>query len=146
MARAEHTKTSVAGHRIATIWRETEADSGVQIVFCDLATPTTAGFNAYADLRDQLVGHGLPENQIAFIHDYETDSAKLQLYRDVNKGTVRVLLGSTEKLGCGTNVQERLAALHHLDSPWRPCDIEQREGRILRPGNRFNEVSIHRLA
>jgi hypothetical protein len=144
MLRAEHTKTSVAAQRIAAIWRDTESDSGAQIVFCDLATPSTVRFNVYADLRDQLVGHGIPENQIAFVHDYESDSAKLQLYRDVNKGTIRVLLGSTEKLGCGTNVQERLSALHHLDSPWRPCDIEQREGRILSPGNRFKEVFILR--
>jgi hypothetical protein len=109
-----------------------------------LATPSSDGFNVYAEVRTHLIQQGIPEGDIAFIHDYPSDAAKLQLYRDVNRGTIRVLFGSTEKLGSGTNVQERLAALHHLDSPWRPCDIEQREGRILRQGNRFKEVHILR--
>jgi hypothetical protein len=144
MAAAEHTKASVAAQRIADIWRATTADNGAQIVFCDLATPCSSGFNIYAAVREHLLAHGIPKSEIAFIHDYDSDCAKLQLYRDVNRGTIRVLIGSTEKLGCGTNVQERLAALHHLDSPWRPCDIEQREGRILRQGNRFKSVHILR--
>ena len=144
MAAAEHTKASVAARRIADIWRETTADRGAQIIFCDLATPSSATFNIYAAIREHLLILGIPEREIAFVHDHESDSAKLQLYRDVNRGTVRVLFGSTEKLGCGTNVQERLAALHHLDSPWRPCDIEQREGRILRQGNRCKSVHILR--
>ncbi len=138
------TKASAAAGRIVAIWRDTEAERGAQIVFCDLATPSSAGFNVYAEVRTHLIQQGIPQAQIAFIHDYDSDSAKLQLYRDANRGNVRVLLGSTEKLGCGTNVQERLAALHHLDSPWRPCDIEQREGRIMRQGNRFKEVRILR--
>lgn len=144
MAAAEHTKASVAAQRIADIWLETTADRGAQIVFCDLATPSSATFNIYAAIREHLLVIGIPQREIAFVHDHESDSAKLQLYRDVNRGTVRVLFGSTEKLGCGTNVQERLAALHHLDSPWRPCDIEQREGRILRQGNRCKSVHILR--
>ena len=141
---AEHTKASVAAQRIAAIWRETAPENGAQIVFCDLATPSSSGFNVYAEVRTHLILHGIPDRKIAFIHEFNSDASKLQLYRDVNRGTIRVLFGSTEKLGCGTNVQERLAALHHLDSPWRPCDIEQREGRILRPGNRFKEVHILR--
>ena len=142
MTPAEHTKASVAAQRIAAIWRESADERGAQIVFCDLATPSSAGFNIYATVREHLLTHGLPKSEIAFVHDYDSDCAKLQLYRDVNRGTIRVLIGSTEKLGCGTNVQERLAALHHLDSPWRPCDIEQREGRILRQGNRFKSSTF----
>ncbi len=140
----EETKASAAAKCIAAIWRETEAQKGAQLVFCDLATPRSSGFNVYAQVRTHLIQQGIPEREIAFIHDFESDASKLQLYRDVNRGTIRVLFGSTEKLGCGTNIQERLAALHHLDSPWRPCDIEQREGRILRQGNRFKEVRILR--
>ncbi len=140
----EETKASAAAQHIAAIWRETEAQKGAQIVFCDLATPSSSGFNVYAEVRTHLIQQGIPEQEIAFIHDYPSDASKLQLYRDVNRGTIRVLFGSTEKLGCGTNIQERLAALHHLDSPWRPCDIEQREGRILRQGNCFKEVRIFR--
>jgi hypothetical protein len=144
MVATDETKASAAAKRIVAIWRETEAERGTQLVFCDLATPSSAGFNVYAEVRIHLLKHGIPESQIAFIHDYSSDSSKLQLYRDVNRGAIRILFGSTEKLGCGTNVQERLAALHHLDSPWRPCDIEQREGRILRQGNRFKQVHILR--
>lgn len=144
MKPATHTKASVAAQRIAEIWRQTSNERGAQIVFCDLATPNSNGFNIYAATREHLLAQGIPQSEIAFIHDFDSDCAKRQLYRDVNCGAVRVLFGSTEKLGCGTNVQERLAALHHLDSPWRPCDIEQREGRILRQGNRFKTVHILR--
>ena len=144
MTEAEQTKASMAARRITDVWLESTSQRGAQIVFCDLATPSSKGFNIYSAVRDHLLQLAIPESEIAIVHDYESDAAKLQLYRDVNRGNVRVLFGSTEKLGCGTNVQERLVALHHLDSPWRPCDIEQREGRILRQGNQFKQVHIFR--
>src|SRR6202021_1783996 len=101
-------------------------------------------FNVYDDVRSKLVKAGVPAHEIAFIHDAETDTAKKVLFDAVNAGRVRVLLGSTEKMGAGTNVQKKLVALHHLDAPWRPRDIEQREGRILRQGNGNASVHIHR--
>jgi hypothetical protein len=115
-----------------------------QVVFLDVSTPKVGKFNVYDDLKGKLIAGGIPENEIAFIHDAGNDAAKQRLFDRVNAGQVRVIVGSTEKMGSGTNVQRRLAALHHLDAPWRPRDVEQREGRILRPGNMNAEVRICR--
>jgi hypothetical protein len=118
---------------------------GAQLVFCDLSSPKGGkSFSVYDDLRDRLIGAGIPEKEIAFVHDAETDVQKATLFKAVREGRVRVLLGSTAKMGVGTNVQTRLTALHHLDAPWRPCDVEQREGRILRQGNECEEVEVFR--
>jgi N12 class adenine-specific DNA methylase len=143
-APVQETKVDRAVARIAQIWRDTAADRSTQLVFSDLSTPDPAKFNIYADVRAKLARAGIPAKEIAFIHDAETDTAKKVLFDSVNAGRVRVLLGSTEKMGAGTNVQRRLVALHHLDAPWRPRDIEQREGRILRQGNLNKEVQIYR--
>jgi hypothetical protein len=138
------TKIDHAVSRIADIWRATQSERSTQLVFSDLSTPDPERFNVYDDVRSKLVKAGVPTHEIAFIHDSETDTAKKILFDAVNAGRVRVLLGSTEKMGAGTNVQRRLVALHHLDAPWRPRDIEQREGRILRQGNANKEVRIFR--
>jgi hypothetical protein len=124
------TKIDQAVTRIVDIWRATQSERSTQLVFSDLSTPDSERFNVYDDVRSKLVKAGVPTHEIAFIHDSETDTAKKMLFDAVNAGRVRVLLGSTEKMGAGTNVQRRLVALHHLDAPWRPRDIEQREGRI----------------
>jgi hypothetical protein len=138
------TKIDHAVTRIVDIWRATQSERSTQLVFSDLSTPDPERFNVYDDVRSKLVKAGVPAHEIAFIHDSETDTAKKMLFDAVNAGRVRVLLGSTEKMGAGTNVQRRLVALHHLDAPWRPRDIEQREGRILRQGNANKEVRIFR--
>ena len=138
------TKVDLAVARIANIWNATKDGRATQLVFCDLSTPNPLRFNVYDDVRSKLVNAGVPAGEIAFIHDAETDTAKKLLFDAVNAGRIRVLLGSTEKMGAGTNVQRRLVALHHLDAPWRPRDIEQREGRILRQGNANKEVQIFR--
>ena len=138
------TKLSLAAGRVRNIWAETSASRSTQLVFCDLSTPDPARFNVYDELRTMLIEAGVPEAEIAFIHDAESDAEKKLLFDSVNAGRVRILIGSTEKMGAGTNVQRRLAALHHLDAPWRPRDIEQREGRILRQGNLNGEVRIFR--
>jgi hypothetical protein len=137
-------KANLAVHEIFRIWQETKADRLTQLVFCDLSTPKDAGFSVYNDVQAKLVIAGVPVNEIAFIQDYDSDAAKLALFNDVRAGRVRILMGSTQKMGSGTNVQARLVALHHLDAPWRPADVEQREGRILRQGNRNTEVQIYR--
>lgn len=137
-------KVDRAVERIVRIWVETKASRSTQLVFSDLSTPDPERFNVYHDVRSKLVRAGVPDAEIAFIHDAQTDSAKKALFESVNAGRVRILLGSTEKMGAGTNVQRRLVALHHLDAPWRPRDIEQREGRILRQGNENKEVQIFR--
>jgi hypothetical protein len=138
-------KVSLAARHIHEIWKETVEGRSTQLVFCDFSTPKAgAAFSVYDDLKLKLVQAGVPDGEIAFIQDYESDAAKLSLFKDVREGKVRVLLGSTQKMGTGTNVQARLYALHHLDAPWRPADIEQREGRILRQGNRNPTVKIFR--
>ena len=115
-----------------------------QIVFCDLSTPHNDGkFNVYDDLRDKLIAKGIPKEEIAYIHTANTETAKKELFGKVRSGQVRVLIGSTQKMGAGTNVQTKLAALHHLDCPWRPSDLQQREGRIIRQGNENPEVDIY---
>ena len=140
----QETKIDLAVSRIVKIWNATQNERSTQLVFSDLSTPDPERFNVYDDVRSKLVKAGVPAHEIAFIHDAETDTAKKLLFDAVNAGRVRVLLGSTEKMGAGTNVQRRLVALHHLDAPWRPRDIEQREGRILRQGNANKEVQIFR--
>jgi N12 class adenine-specific DNA methylase len=141
---ASDSKIDLAVARIVKIWKATQTERSTQLVFSDLSTPDPERFNVYDDVRAKLVKAGVPADQIAFIHDADTDTAKKLLFDAVNAGRVRVLLGSTEKMGAGTNVQRRLVALHHLDAPWRPRDIEQREGRILRQGNTNKEVQIYR--
>jgi N12 class adenine-specific DNA methylase/SAM-dependent methyltransferase len=137
-------KVNLAVENIHQIWEATKDDRLTQLVFCDLSTPQDRGFSVYRDMADKLKRLGIPENEIAFIQDYDADNAKLGLFRSVRAGKVRILFGSTQKMGSGTNVQERLIALHHLDAPWRPADVEQREGRILRQGNKNPSVQIYR--
>ncbi len=138
-------KVNRAVATLERIWRETADGRLAQLVFCDLSTPTGGrGFSVYEDMRDKLIARGIPGGEIAFIQDYDSDAAKLILFRDVRAGRVRILFGSTQKMGTGANVQERLIALHHLDAPWRPADVEQREGRILRQGNLNAEVQVFR--
>ncbi len=138
------TKVDRAVSRIVSVWKATQKERCTQLVFSDLSTPDPERFNVYEDVRSKLVQAGVPAEEISFIHDAETDAAKKLLFDAVIAGRVRILLGSTEKMGSGTNVQRRLIALHHLDAPWRPRDIEQREGRILRQGNSNKEVQIFR--
>ena len=137
-------KVNLAVEKIFHIWQETKPERSAQLVFCDLSTPKDRGFSVYRDIAEKLERLGVPTREIAFIQDYDSDASKLALFRDVRAGKVRVLFGSTQKMGSGTNVQERLIALHHLDAPWRPADVEQREGRILRQGNKNAVVSVHR--
>jgi hypothetical protein len=138
------TKLGRAVDRIRAVWEATRNERSTQLVFCDLSTPDPARFNVYEEVRSRLIAAGISASEIAFIHDADSDGAKMQLFNAVNAGRVRILIGSTEKMGAGTNVQRRLRALHHLDAPWRPRDIEQREGRILRQGNLNDEVEIYR--
>jgi SNF2 family DNA or RNA helicase len=137
-------KVNLAVEKIFEIWQESKPERSAQLVFCDLSTPKDRGFSVYNDAAQKLERLGIPSNEIAFIQDYDSDASKLTLFRDVRAGKVRVLFGSTQKMGSGTNVQERLIALHHLDAPWRPADVEQREGRILRQGNKNEVISIYR--
>ncbi|MCI0535538.1 MAG: N-6 DNA methylase [Verrucomicrobiales bacterium] len=138
-------KVNLAVAEILRIWQETASERSTQLVFCDLSTPTDGkGFSVYEDIRNKLIARGVPSEETVFIQDAQTDAAKHALFRDVRAGKIRILLGSTQKMGSGTNVQERLIALHHLDAPWRPADVEQREGRILRQGNLNPEVRIYR--
>ncbi|MCW5555500.1 MAG: hypothetical protein KIS67_25475 [Verrucomicrobiae bacterium] len=137
-------KVNQAVENIHRIWQATAAERSAQLVFCDLSTPKDRGFSVYRDMAEKLERLGVPTREIAFIQEYESDASKLALFRDVRAGKVRVLFGSTQKMGSGTNVQERLIALHHLDAPWRPADVEQREGRILRQGNKNSTVQIFR--
>ena len=136
-------KTNRAVAEVQRIWRETAAQRSTQLVFCDLSTPGR-GFSVYTDMRDKLAARGIPETEMAFIQDYDSDAAKAALFQDVRQGRVRILFGSTAKMGSGTNVQAKLIALHHLDAPWRPADVEQREGRICRQGNTNPEVQLYR--
>lgn len=141
----ENSKVNICIRNIYNKWQETKADKLAQVVFLDRSTPGT-GFNLYDDIKTKLIKMGVPTEEIAFIHDAKTDVQKKILFDKVNNGDVRVILGSTEKMGAGTNIQKKLCALHHLDVPWRPADIEQREGRILRQGNECSEVEIFRYA
>ena len=149
-------KIQAAAGRIAELWHAHRDDTypapdgqdapirgSLQLVFCDIGTPSD-NWNVYDELRDQLTGRGLPREAVRFVHDAKTDRDKGELFAACRAGTVAVLIGSTEKMGVGTNVQDRAIALHHLDCPWRPADVAQREGRILRQGNHNPEVQILR--
>ena len=136
---------NVCAEKVYQIWKNSQKDRLTQLVFCDLSTPKSDGtFSVYNDLKDKLVGCGIPEEEIAFVHSAANEAQKQQLFGKVRAGQVRVLLGSTAKMGAGTNVQDRLIALHDLDCPWRPRDLEQRSGRIIRQGNQNPEVQIYR--
>ena len=137
-------KVNICVDKIFEIWEQTMPQRSAQLVFCDLSTPKAGVFNVYDDMKAKLIERGIPETEIAFIHEANTDARKTELFGKVRSGAVRVLMGSTAKMGAGTNVQQRLVALHHLDVPWRPSDIEQREGRILRQGNENKEVYVFR--
>jgi hypothetical protein len=143
---APDSKVNLAIEKIHRIWLDSTPQKCAQLVFCDLSTPKPGQreFSVYDDIRAKLIALGIPEKEIAFIQDHDADVAKATLFKAVREGDVRVLLGSTLKMGEGTNVQHRLVALHHLDAPWRPSDIEQREGRILRQGNTNEFVSVFR--
>ena len=136
-------KVNRAVAEVERVWRETAAQRSTQLVFCDMSTPGR-GFSVYEDMRDKLIARGVPPGEIAFVQDFDTDAGKAALFRDVRTGRVRILFGSTPKMGSGTNVQAKLIALHHLDAPWRPADVEQREGRIRRQGNTNAEVQVFR--
>ena len=156
----EHSKVNALVQKAYEIWDRTKADKSAQLIFCDLSTPKIVGKttaadaekiveaevfdDVYHDIKRKLVNRGVPEEEIAFIHEANTELRKTELFGKVRSGQVRFLIGSTQKMGAGTNVQDRLVALHHLDVPWRPSDIEQQEGRILRQGNRNDIVSIFR--
>ena len=135
-------KANACVERVFTIWERTKAQRSTQMIFCDLSTPRADGFDVYNDIRDKLVARGIPKDEVQFIHDADTEAKKAELFGKVRSGAVRVLMGSTQKMGAGTNVQTRLCALHHLDCPWRPADIAQRNGRMVRQGNMNKEVSI----
>ena len=140
-----NSKANVCVEKAFEIWEQTKEQRSAQILFCDLSTPKGDGtFNVYEDIRDKLITKGVPPEEIAFIHDANTELRKAEMFVKVRSGQIRFLLGSTAKMGAGTNVQDRLIALHHLDVPWRPSDIEQQEGRILRQGNMNPKVKIFR--
>ena len=142
---AEKSKVNTCVENAFQVWDEGKTDRTTQLIFCDLSTPKGDGtFNVYDDVRNKLVARGIPKEEIAFIHEYNTEAKKAELFAKVRAGQVRILMGSTPKLGAGTNVQDRLIALHHLDCPWKPSDLEQQEGRILRQGNQNDKVKIFR--
>ena len=141
---SETSKATACADAVYGIWLKHTDTLATQLVFCDLSTPHNDGtFNVYDDVRDKLIAKGIPAEQIAYIHNANTEAQKKELFGKVRSGQVRVLLGSTQKMGAGTNVQQRLIALHHLDCPWRPSDLQQREGRIIRQGNMHDEVDIY---
>ena len=135
-------KANACVDKVYEIWEKTKKQRSTQMIFCDLSTPKEDGFDVYNDVRDKLVAKGIPKEEVQFIHDADTETKKAELFGKVRNGTVRVLMGSTQKMGAGTNVQTRLIALHHLDCPWRPADIAQRNGRMVRQGNLNKEVPI----
>ena len=138
-------KVNACVDNVYRIWEEHADTKATQLVFCDLSTPKNDGtFNVYDDMREKLIARGIPAEQIRFIHEANTDAQKKELFGKVRSGEVRVLFGSTPKMGAGTNVQDRLIAIHNLDCPWRPSDLEQRQGRIERQGNMFPEVEVYR--
>jgi len=138
-------KVSVCAENVFRIWDESKANRSAQLVFSDLSTPKGDGsFNVYDDLKQKLIAKGVPAEEIAFIHEADTETKKKELFAKVRKGQIRVLVGSTQKMGAGTNVQDKLIALHDLDCPWRPSDLAQRLGRIVRQGNKNPEVEVFR--
>ena len=139
-----NSKLNACVRNVLRIWEEGKADSLTQLLFCDLSTPKNDGtFNVYDDIKAKLMTAGVPEKEIAFIHTADTEAKKKELFAKVRTGQVRVLLGSTQKMGAGTNCQDRLVALHHLDVGWRPSDMTQRNGRIIRQGNMNKEVQVY---
>ena len=141
----ENSKINACVDNVYRIWEENKDKKSAQLVFCDLSTPKNDGtFYVYNDIRKKLIERGVPESEVRFIHEAETDVKKKELFQKVRKGEVRVLMGSTQKMGAGTNVQDRLIALHDVDCPWRPADLEQRSGRIIRQGNSNPKVEIYR--
>ena len=139
-----NSKVSACVNNVYEIWDKTSEQRSTQLIFCDLSTPHNDGrFNVYDDIRKKLISKGVPENEIAFIHDADSEAKKKELFSKVRTGKVRVLVGSTAKMGAGTNVQQKLIAIHHTDCPWRPADLQQREGRIIRQGNENPEVNIY---
>ena len=138
-------KINALVENVAAVWQRTAATRGTQMIFCDMGVhPTPWGYSVYDEIIDKLAARGIPAAQIAAIGEADTDAKKQALFEQVRNGQVRVLIGSTQKMGTGTNVQKRLVALHHLDAPWKPAEVEQREGRILRQGNENEEVAIYR--
>jgi hypothetical protein len=138
-------KVNALVETVAAIWERTAATRGTQMIFCDMGVhPTPWGYSAYGEIFEKLVAGGIPREQIAAVGEADSDAKKQALFERVRSGQVRVLLGSTQKMGTGTNVQKRLVALHHLDAPWKPAEVEQREGRILRQGNENEEVAVYR--
>ena len=141
----EDSKVNMCVRNLYEIWEKNKEEKLTQLVFCDYSTPKKKGqFNIYDDIKSKLIKKGIPENEIVFIHDANTEEQKDELFENVRKGRVRVLIGSTAKMGMGTNVQDKLIALHDLDCPWKPAELEQREGRIIRQGNKNPEVDIYR--
>ena len=137
-------KSSKCAAKVYEIWERTKEQHSTQMIFCDLSTPKAdGGFNVYDDLKQKLESKGIPEEEIAYIHNAKSEVQKKELFAKVREGTIRILIGSTQKMGAGTNAQQKLIALHHLDAPWRPSDLEQREGRIIRQGNENSEVEIY---
>ena len=129
---------------ILRIWQEGRSEQLTQLVFCDFSTPKNDGtFNVYDDIRTKLLAAGVPSEEVAFIHNADTEAKKKDLFSKVRTGQIRVLLGSTQKMGAGTNVQDKLVAVHHLDVGWRPSDMTQRNGRIIRQGNQNKEVQVY---
>lgn len=142
-----NSKVNACVDEIFNTWNETKADRLTQLLFCDFSTPNKDGrFNVYEDIRAKLYERGIPEHEIAFIHDANTETQKKELFAKVRQGKVRILFGSTFKMGAGTNCQDKLIELHDLDCPWRPSDLEQRSGRIVRQGNLNPKVRIKRYA
>ena len=140
----DSSKVAACARNVFEIWQRTAEQRSTQMIFCDLSTPHNDGkFNVYDDLKKKLMGMGVPEEEIAFIHSAGTEEQKKELFGKVRSGQIRVLIGSTQKMGAGTNVQQKLIALHHVDCPWRPSDLQQREGRIIRQGNENPEVEIY---
>lgn len=141
----EDSKVNVCVDNAYHIWEEYADTKAAQLVFCDLSTPKNDGtFNVYDDVREKIIQRGIPAEQVRFIHEANTDTQKKELFAKVRSGEVRILLGSTQKMGAGTNVQDRLIAIHNIDCPWRPSDLEQRQGRIERQGNMFPKVKVYR--
>ena len=140
----KNSKFNACIKNILKIYHETVEEKSTQLVFCDMSTPRNDAFNVYDEIKNKLLEEGIPESEIAYIHNAKTDAKKKELFSKVREGKVRILIGSTGKMGAGTNVQERLIAIHDLDCPWRPSDLEQRAGRIVRQGNRNKDVYIYR--
>lgn len=141
----EGSKVNALVDNVYRIWDETTPNKSAQLIFCDLSTPKSSNdFSVYNDIRDKLIKKGIPPDEVQFIHDANTETKKAELFKKVRSGEVRVLMGSTQKMGAGTNVQNKLIAMHDLDCPWRPADLEQRAGRIIRQGNENSKVEIYR--